>query len=158
MDDFAASADLWAQPEVVRYITGVPSTPEQSWSRLLRYIGHWALLGNGYWLIEERATGAFVGEAGFADYHRQIEPSLDRIPELGWVITPEKHNQGYATEAVRAALEWGALHFGTGAKTGCIIAPENYASIRVAEKCGFAFAAQTTYQGLPTLMYLRELR
>lgn len=148
---------MWADPIVVAHITGIPSTREQSWSRLLRYAGHWPLLGYGYWAIEERTTGAFVGEAGFADYHRQIEPSLDGIPELGWVLTPAMHGKGYATEAVRATIEWAAQHFPGGSKIGCIVAPENAKSIRVAIKCGFALAAETAYLQSPALMYLRDL-
>jgi hypothetical protein len=34
------------------------------------YIGHWALMGFGYWVIEEKATGEFVGDVGFADFKR----------------------------------------------------------------------------------------
>ena len=148
---------MWAHRDVVRHITGVPSTREQSWSRLLRYAGSWALLGFGYWAVEERASGAFVGEAGFADYRRQIEPSLDGIPELGWVLAPHVHGKGYATEAVLATLDWAAQHFSAARRIGCIIAPENAASIRVAEKCGLRLFAETTYMELPTLMYMRDL-
>ncbi len=36
LDDFDAHAALWADEDVVRFITGVPSTREQSWSRMLR--------------------------------------------------------------------------------------------------------------------------
>src|SRR3954463_15564591 len=84
--DFAASAALWADPEVTRFITGRPATAEEVWTRLLRYVGHWALLGFGYWVVQETASGRFVGEVGFADYHREMEPSLAGSPEIGWVI------------------------------------------------------------------------
>lgn len=153
--DFEATALLWADPEIVRYISGTPSTREQSWSRLMRYAGQWALLGFGYWALEERATGAFVGEVGFADYHRAIEPSLDGMPELGWVIATRAHGKGYATEAVRASIAWGDAHFNPNTRFACIIAPENAASIRVAEKCGFTLLQTTLYQAQPTLMFLR---
>lgn len=45
VQDFEAVAALWAEPEVVRFISGTPSAPEESWARLLRYIGHWQALG-----------------------------------------------------------------------------------------------------------------
>ena len=41
-----------------------PATREEAWARLLRYAGHWALLGYGFWLVEDRTTGSFVGEVG----------------------------------------------------------------------------------------------
>ncbi|MBF9234159.1 GNAT family N-acetyltransferase [Microvirga alba] len=155
LDDFSACAAMWGDPEVTRFISGKPSSNEEVWARLLRYVGHWALLGFGYWAIEEKATGAFAGELGFADYKRDIEPSLAGLPELGWVLSPRVHGKGYATEAARAAIAWGDAHFGNR-RTACIIAPENLASIRVAEKCGFRELQATTYKGQPTIMFTRE--
>src|ERR1700729_2426842 len=70
IDDFVHSAAMWADPEVTRYIGGKPLSEEETWARLLRYVGHWSLLGFGYWVVEEKATGNFAGEIGFADYKR----------------------------------------------------------------------------------------
>lgn len=155
VDDFDSCAAMWADPEIVRHISGTPSTREQSWSRLMRYAGQWSLLGFGYWAVEERGTGRFVGEVGFADYHREIEPSLDGMPELGWVLARSAHGKGYATEAVRAALAWGESHFDKRVRFACIVAPENAASVRVAEKCGFTLLQKTVYQAQPALMFVR---
>jgi RimJ/RimL family protein N-acetyltransferase len=131
LDDFGACAAMWADPIVTRHIGGRPFSEEESWTRLLRYVGHWALLGFGSWVVEEKSTGSFVGEIGFADYKRDMEPSLKGTPEIGWVFATQSHGKGYATEAVRAAVGWGDARFGAG-PTACIIAPENLASIRVA--------------------------
>jgi RimJ/RimL family protein N-acetyltransferase len=121
---------------------------------LLRYVGHWALLGFGYWVVEEKTTGSFIGEIGFADYKRDIEPSLQGLPEIGWIFATQFHGQGYATEAVRAAVAWGDQHFGAG-QTACIIDPENMASSRVAEKCGYRKSQLASYKGRPTLLFVR---
>jgi len=43
---------------------------------LLRYAGHWALAGYGYWIVEERESGRPVGEVGLADFRREISPPL----------------------------------------------------------------------------------
>ena len=101
LDDFAHCAAMWADPLVTRYIGGKPLTEEECWSRLLRYVGHWAWLGFGYWVAEERATGELVGEIGFADHKRDLEPSLKGVPEIGWVLASHAHGRGYATEAIR---------------------------------------------------------
>ena len=154
-DDFADSLALWTDPEVTRFISGKPSSQEEVWARLLRYAGHWAMLGFGYWAVTEKATGHFLGEVGFANFRREIEPSLDRMPEIGWVIAPRAHGNGYATEAVRAAITWGETHFGP-VRTACIIAPENAPSIRVAEKCGYREFCRTTYKDNPTIMFVRD--
>jgi RimJ/RimL family protein N-acetyltransferase len=103
-----------------------------------------------------KSTGKFAGELGFADYKREIEPSLKGVPEIGWVLASHAHGRGYATEAVRAIVAWGDAHF-ESPRTACIIAPENLASIRVAEKCGYRELQLTSYKGRPTLMFVREL-
>jgi RimJ/RimL family protein N-acetyltransferase len=154
LDDFAAGAAMWADPMVTRYIGGKPSTEEESWSRLLRYVGHWALLGFGYWVVEEKATGCFAGEVGFADLRRDLEPSLNDTPEIGWVFATHAHGRGYATEAARVAIAWGEAHLGPS-QTACIVHPENLASIRVAEKCGYRELRRTKYKGQPTTVFLR---
>lgn len=156
LDDFKHCAAMWAEAKVTQYTTGKPLSGEESWRRLLGYVGHWSLLGFGYWVAEEKATGNFVGEIGFADYKRDLEPSLKDIPEIGWVLVSRAHGKGYATEAVRAALAWGDAHF-VKARTACIISPENLASIRVAVKCGYREFARATYKERPTVMYVREL-
>ncbi|MCB8819794.1 GNAT family N-acetyltransferase [Microvirga rosea] len=155
VEDFEASFALWTDPGVTRFIGARPSTREEIWSRLLRYIGHWAALGYGYWAIEDRATGAFVGETGFADFKRAIDPPLDGMPEIGWVLSPAAQGQGYATEAVQAALRWGDAHFGP-ITTVCLISPENGPSLRVAEKCGYTLWMNATYKDTPTLLFHRQ--
>jgi RimJ/RimL family protein N-acetyltransferase len=155
--DFDASAAMWADPEVVRHISGVPSSREQSWSRILRYSGAWTLLNYGYWLVEERETGEFVGEVGFADYHREIQPSLAGMPELGWVLARHAHGKGYATEAVRASILWAETHFAPSAQIACMIAPENAASVRVAEKCGFRLWQDACYHNDQVHLYIRSV-
>ncbi len=85
IDDFDASLAMWSDPAVTRYIGGRPSTAEEVWSRLLRYVGHWELLGYGYWVVVDRASRRFIGEVGFADFRREINPPLD-APEAGWVL------------------------------------------------------------------------
>ncbi len=153
-DDLEACARLWADPDVVRHITGRPQTREETWARLLRYAGHWAWLGFGYWAVEERESGAYVGELGFADFHREGLPQLAGLPELGWALSRAVQGRGYATEALRAALAWGDANL-PAAETACIVAPDNLASLRVAAKLGYRAVANTLYKGEPTLLFTR---
>jgi RimJ/RimL family protein N-acetyltransferase len=154
IEDFPGCAAMWADAGVTRFIGGKPSTAEEAWARLLRYVGHWALLGFGFWAVEDKATGLFAGELGFADFKRDLEPSIDGQPELGWALAPRFWGQGYATEAVRAALAWGDARFGA-TRTVCIIDPDHTASLRVADKCGYRERARTTYKGSPTILFER---
>jgi RimJ/RimL family protein N-acetyltransferase len=156
IDDFDACAAMWADPVVTRYFGGKPFSGEDVWTRLLRYVGHWSWLGFGYWAVEEKVTGQFIGDLGFADYKRDLQPSIQGLPELGWVLASHVHGKGYATEAVRAAIDWGTAHF-SARRTVCLIHPENRASLRVAEKCGFQESLRTTYKGQPTILFARPL-
>ena len=151
--DFEAVAAMWADPEVVRYIGGRPSTREESWARLLRYPGMWALLGYGFWAIEEKASGRLAGEGGFADFKREISPAIE-APEQGWALASWAHGRGYGSEAVAAMIAWGETHFGRRDFV-CIISPENAPSIRVAEKVGYREVAHTTYKDAATVMLRR---
>jgi RimJ/RimL family protein N-acetyltransferase len=158
-EDFAESAAMWGDLNVTRYIGGKPLSEEEVWARVLRYVGHWSWLGFGYWLVEEKATGRFAGEIGFSDWKREIEPSLQGVPEVGWVLAARVHGKGYATEAVKAAIVWGEANIKSArpeiGKIVCIIHPEHARSIRVAEKCGFKEVLRTTYQGEPTILFAR---
>jgi RimJ/RimL family protein N-acetyltransferase len=154
LEDFEHSLAMWSDPIVVRYTTGKPQTREDAWMRMLRYGGLWAFLGYGYWAVEEKATGAFAGEIGFADFKREIEPSLDGMPEIGWVLASPMHGKGYATEAVKAAVAWGDQQF-SARQTCCIIHPENTASVRVAEKCGYRELRQGAYKEHNVIIFTR---
>ena len=146
---------MWSDPAVTKYIAdGQPSTTEESWSRFLKFRGHWHLLGFGYWAVKEKGTGAFIGEVGFADHRRQIEPSLEGRPEAGWVLRTSAHRQGFATEAVRRILEW-ADAFLEAPRTVCTFDPQHAASIRVAQKMGYVEIIRTSYRGRPLLIIER---
>ena len=155
LGDFDASAAMWADPDVTRHIGGRPSTREDSWRRFLSFPGHWQLTGFGYWLIEEKASGAYVGDGGFGNFKRELGAySLD-APEQGWALRPAMHGKGYATEAMLAMLAWAERHF-SRRDFVCMIAPDNAASLRVAEKLGYREFARTDYKGSPTVLMRRK--
>lgn len=156
-DDLDAMVALWADEHVTRFISGRPATRSETWSRLLRYIGHWQALGFGYWAVEDRETGRYIGEIGFADFKREIEPSLGSVPEAGWALTPEVHGKGIATEVMSAALDWTDSHF-VEPHTVCIIDPEHKASMQVAKKLGYRFSHVAMFMDRPTQVMSRRGR
>lgn len=152
--DLEASTAMWSNGQVIRHIGGKPFTREEVWSRILRGLGLWSMLGYGYWAVEDKASGRFVGDVGFADFHRDFEPSIEGIPEMGWVLDPWCHGRGYASEAVAAAIAWGEATL-DAREFACIIDPDNAPSINVALKAGFAQTAETTYKDGPILVFKR---
>jgi RimJ/RimL family protein N-acetyltransferase len=155
--DFDEMTTMYNDDEVVRYLGGRTGTPEEIWTRFLRHAGLWTVMKLGYWVLRDRETGRFMGEVGFADYHRHMVPSIKGFPELGWILPRHAWGQGYATEAVLAAIEWAKQAWPAETRITCIIVPEHRASIRVAEKAGFRFVTATTYAETAVNLYDRTL-
>jgi RimJ/RimL family protein N-acetyltransferase len=144
-EDVEALAAMTAEPEVMRFVGGV-LTPPQSWRAMALSAGHWTLRGYGPWAIERKNDGVLLGRAGL--WNPDGWPGL----ELGWVLARHAWGQGYATEAARAALEWTWASVGTD-RIISIIAPDNPASIRVAERLGLALEREQRLDGKPVRIY-----
>ena len=127
------------------------------WTRLLRYPGHWSMLGFGYWAIALRENDELIGDIGFADYQREITPSLEGFAEAGWALAQPYQGLGLASEALAAVIAWGQDHL-SQREAACMISPENGPSIRLAERFGFRFWVDTTFAGDPTRLYRRTLK
>src|SRR6476661_5082738 len=104
--DLQASMRLWNDKAVVQFMTRRILNQEEVWLRCLRHWGSWAVLGYGFWLIQDRASGEVIGETGFQDLKRSSSPSYAGTPEIGWALVPEWQGRGLAREAVDAALSW----------------------------------------------------
>jgi RimJ/RimL family protein N-acetyltransferase len=154
-EDLAAHAAMLGDPRVMRHLTGAGVAREDAWRRLLQAPGLWAMLGYGYWSVERRDDGRYVGQLGFADFKREIEPSIEGVPEMGWLLAAEAQGQGFAREGVTAALTWAdeALR---APEIVAIIAPDNDRSIRLAQRTGFVRAEETLYKDEPTLIFRRR--
>ena len=83
------------------------------------------------WAITLKGDDKMLGVIG----HYRIKPEHYRA-EVGYMILPEYHGKGITTEAVQCVVDYGfntmQLHSIEG-----VIDPENEASQRVLQKCGF---------------------
>lgn len=142
-DDYILMRDLVADPQVHRYLGPRADDPTTDmFSRALRAAGSWHLYGYGMFMIREKSTGAFVGQAGMFHTMRGFGKGLDDVPEAAWILAREHWGKGYAFEAMLTALEWFDAGF-TGspdasARIACMIERDNAASVRLAERLGFA--------------------
>jgi RimJ/RimL family protein N-acetyltransferase len=153
--DVDAQAAMMGDPEVMRHIGGQGLAREESWRKLLCGAAMWGLFGYGYWAVERRAGGAMIGQIGFADFKRGIDPAIETIPEMGWLFAAEAGGQGFATEAGRAALDWIDAALGPP-QVAAIIDAANASSIRVAEKLGFSAREDAVYRDAPILLFRRR--
>ena len=63
-------------------------------------IGHWQIRGYGFFSVESKDSGEWVGRVG--PWFPEGWPE----PEVGWTIAPEHWGKGFATEAGRASIEF----------------------------------------------------
>ncbi len=134
--DFDRFSEIWAMPEVVAYIGGVPRSRSASWASFLRNAGQWQITGFGQWAIEQRSTKRIIGQVGFFHGCRDLGEDFDTSPEAGWVLAPEAQHQGFGIEACQAAHEW-YDRVVTG-PLACLLSAENAASARIAQHLGYA--------------------
>jgi len=153
--DFDDMHALMSRQEVHLYPRREPLTEEESWSRLLRHLGHWREFGFGFLAVEERATGRVIGEAGFSYFRRGLGSQWDLLPEASWTIAPERQGRGFASEAAAAAQQWAEERLGF-ARTLCMIHDGNLPSLRIAEKLGYQECHRATYNGRPVTLFERR--
>lgn len=130
--DLAAMTDMHARADVARYLLWEPRDAEASRAAFERHQDtRFAADGDALCLAGiERTTGRFVGE------FLLILTSLEhRGGEVGYILHPDHHGRGYATEGTREMLRLGfercGLHRIVGRLDG-----RNAASARVLEKLG----------------------
>ncbi|MDQ0466174.1 RimJ/RimL family protein N-acetyltransferase [Caulobacter ginsengisoli] len=140
---------------MARYLGGALDA-EQAWGRVIRSAGHWAMLGFGFWVVRERESGRFVGEAGFGDFRRTLDPPFGDAPEMGWTLARWAQGQGFAREAVEAALAWGSPVFGP-VRVVCMIDDDNEPSLKLAARLGFSEYGRASYQDTPVILLERSL-
>ena len=137
--DFAPWAHAMADEGTVRYLGLRPMTPSEAWKSMAYVMGHWEIRGYGFFSLESRETGEWLGRVG--PWNPEGWPG----PEVGWTISPAHLRKGYASEAARASLEY-VFETLQWERVIHVILPGNVASIGVAEKVGSRLLG--TQQGL----------
>jgi RimJ/RimL family protein N-acetyltransferase len=146
--DFEDYAALYADPEVTRFIGNNGETWDRgrSWRHMAFAVGHWQLQGAGIWVVEEKASGAFLGMIGF------WEPVTWPGFELSGHIARRFWGQGYASEGTRAAMAY-AFHVLRRERLISLVNPANHASIRVVERIGERLEGRIDFLGRQMLLY-----
>jgi RimJ/RimL family protein N-acetyltransferase len=103
-EDRAALQVICSDLDVVRYLGGVPWTPDDTSEFLDDMLTRRELGAPETWAVEDSATGDLIGWSGFA---RTNAPWMryDLVIEIGWTLARAYWGLGLATEAARAALD-----------------------------------------------------
>ncbi|MES0884532.1 GNAT family N-acetyltransferase [Roseibium sp. SCP14] len=131
-------------PLVTQFIPGPWSEPDKHRAFVLNRMDQQYPDGLGYWsVVRKDEPEIFLGWILLLPY----EAVSDEI-EIGWRFSRRSWGHGYATEAASAVLD----HAFCSLKLDYVVAdihPENFASIRVAEKTGMTFVENRTFGSEP---------
>lgn len=109
---------------------GKPRGYGDEWRSAAMLIGHWEIRGFGFFSVEEKETGDWVGRVG--PWQPGGWPGL----ECGWSIASSHWGKGYAPEAAIAAVKWTFDRFPDLGRIISVIDPDNANSQAVAKKIG----------------------
>lgn len=154
--DFAAVARLVNLPEVYQFIRGEARPEAEVWAAFLTNGGAWHMLGYGMFLVKRRDTGALIGQVGFPCAMRGHGADFDEHVEAGWLFEGAAQGQGFAHEAMAAALKWFDAA-GLGDRCVCMIDPVNAPSMLLAEKLGFVKTRLSPYEGGALQLFERRV-
>jgi RimJ/RimL family protein N-acetyltransferase len=145
-----SDVDLWvalhADERVNRFVGAY--TEEAALAALQRIERQWSERGHGLFAVESRESGGFLGRCGLIYSERTGEV------DLGWTLQAEAWGRRYATEAAGAVIAWGFATLDAPYFTATIHAG-NAASVRVAERLGFAAQRTDELHGKPVTVYVR---
>ena len=125
--DLADEAKFF-QSERARFVGGTMNEA-QTWRSIATLVGHWAFRGYGFWGVEEKQSGTYLGHVGL--WYPLGWPE----PEIGWTLMEHAEGKGFAFEAAVASRKY--AYETLGWKTAIsLIDPGNARSIKLAERLG----------------------
>ncbi|OOV25855.1 alanine acetyltransferase [Flavobacterium sp. LM5] len=131
-DDINEIFALRSNPETMKYIPRPLVTNEEEALAHFKMIDDKIETNEGInWAITLKGNNTMIGLIG----HYRIKPEHYRA-EVGYMILPEYHGKGITTEAVQCVVDYGFTRMKLHSIEG-VIDPENGASEKVLQKCGF---------------------
>ena len=146
---------MLSDPVVMKYFGGHLFGREEAWRRLLGGVGLWQLQGTGLLAAERKSDERLIGHVGLFDYHREMTPSIEGKPELGYIFAAEVHGQGFAREACESLLAWADLALDAD-ETVAMISIGNEPSIKLAGRLGFERQPDGVYRDEPISLWQRR--
>jgi RimJ/RimL family protein N-acetyltransferase len=113
---------------------GGPFTRDEAYLEFVSAAGSWLLHGHGCWTVMLTTTRQVLGFVLI-----NMEPG-DLEPELGYLFLPAAEGQGYASEAARAARDYGRDVLKLPSLVS-YVAPENHRSNALAKRLGASLDA-----------------
>jgi RimJ/RimL family protein N-acetyltransferase len=141
-EDGEAFRPIATDPEVMRYITGgKPWSDEQIQEFIDRQIAGLARNGFCLWrLLRKQQPERLIGFCGLQPWRDRpgLNIGYHGVIEIGWWLARDCWGQGLATEAARAAIQYG-FEQASLEKIIAVTHRDNKPSQRVAGRIGFTF-------------------
>ncbi len=153
--DLAELHALTQGDEMRRFLGNHTPSKADSFARLMRNAGSWALHGYGSFMVRRRGEAQIIGNCGIFRSLRGFGKGLDDVPEAGWIIDRSAWGQGLAKEAMRASLAWfEATH--DPQRIACMIEEDHAVSDALAVALGFVpYDRHVLEDGATVILYER---
>jgi len=122
--------------ETRRYLGSFTRDMGDSFARLHRNAGSWALHGYGVFMVRAKGEADIIATCGVFRSWRGL-PRLDDVAEAGWIVRRDWWGKGVAGEVMTAAFDWFDAAHGSQ-RIACMIEDGNAGSERLAARFGFA--------------------
>lgn len=140
--DLAAFATLNADPRVMEFMPGLLTRTESD-ALAGRIRAGFAERGFGWWAVEAPGVAEFIGCIGLLV--PSFEAAFTPCVEIAWRLAAGQWGRGYATEAARAALEFGFGPLGLGEIVAFTV-PANRRSRAVMERLGMTHSQAENFE------------
>ena len=138
-------AELNLDPEVRKFFPDGTQTKAQTRQRIKEFMSFFEKYGLPCFVIFDRLSNEFIGRCGFG-------PIESGEIEVGYLIARKFWGKGYASEALKALLNWSKLHI--NADYIIAFAPlDHTASHRVMEKCSMEYYKEGLGYGVKCKFY-----
>ena len=158
VDDLADLFELTRDEDTRQFLGGFMPSEADSFARLHRNAGSWALWGYGTFMVRRKGEARIVANCGVFRSHRGFgaEQGLDDVPEAGWIVHHDLWGQGVASEMMRAALAWFDATHGQQ-RVAAMIEEGHAASDAIAKKLGFVrYGRHQPKDGAEVVLYERH--
>jgi RimJ/RimL family protein N-acetyltransferase len=141
-EDIADFAEMSADPVVMEYLLPLSERGLSADTWVARKRAHWEEHGFGQWVVELPGEASFIGVVGLetVSYDAHFTPAV----EVAWRLVRAYWGRGYATEAAKAALDYGFGEVGLG-EIVALTVPANQRSRRVMERLGMTRSPQDDF-------------
>ncbi len=147
IEDLDTYSEIMGDQRIARWFPkGDSYTREESEKSLNNILSHWMKHGYGLWAITKKDDDSLLGRCGLNYIPNTLEVEID------FIIATNYWNNGYATEASKAALFYGFKILKLD-KIIALLKPENTASRKVIEKVGMRYKKNAVYWNILCAKY-----